>query len=104
MFATAEGHGTIGIGLLREGTLDTVVVQVGDGALITGIARWLKAQSPDTFVVGVCASGAPAMKLSADAGRPLHSEPRRSAGLEPSTIGRWPRRSGSGRARGPTSR
>ena len=78
--AVAEGHGTIGIELLRAGTLDTVVVQVGDGALITGIARWLKAQSPDTFVVGVCASGAPAMKLSVDAGRPVRSEPTTIAG------------------------
>ena len=73
--AVAEGHGTIGIELLRAGTLDTVVVQVGDGALISGIARWLKAQSPNTHVVGVCASGAPAMKLSIDAGRPIRSDP-----------------------------
>jgi threonine dehydratase len=73
--AVAEGHGTIGLELLRMGTLDTVVVQVGDGALISGIARWLKAQSPNTHVVGVCASGAPAMKLSIDADRPIRSDP-----------------------------
>jgi threonine dehydratase len=73
--AVAEGHGTIAIELLRAGTLDTVVVQVGDGALIGGIARWLKAQSPNTHVIGVCASGAPAMKLSIDAGRPIRSDP-----------------------------
>ncbi len=72
--AIAEGHGTIGVELLRTGTLDTAVVQVGDGALISGIARWLKAQSPDTHIVGVCASGAPAMKLSIDAGRPIRSD------------------------------
>ena len=73
--AIAEGHGTIGVELLRAGTLDTVVVQVGDGALISGIARWLKAHSPDTRIVGVCASGAPAMKLSIDAGRPIRRDP-----------------------------
>jgi len=78
--AVAEGHGTIGIELLRAGTLDAVVVQVGDGALISGISRWLKAQSPNTHVVGVCASGAPAMKLSIDAGRPVRSEPTTIAG------------------------
>jgi len=71
----AEGHGTIGVELLRAGTLDTVVVQVGDGALISGIARWVKAHSPDTRIVGVCACGAPAMKLSIDAGRPIRSDP-----------------------------
>jgi threonine dehydratase len=73
--AVAEGHGTIGVELLRAGTLDAVVVQVGDGALITGIARWLKEHSPDTRIVGVCASGAPAMKLSVDAGRPVRGDP-----------------------------
>jgi threonine dehydratase len=78
--AVAEGHGTIGMELLRAGTLDTVVVQVGDGALICGIARWLKAQSPSTRVVGVCAQGAPAMQLSVDAGRPVRSEPATIAG------------------------
>jgi threonine dehydratase len=73
--AVAEGHGTIGIELLRAGTVDAVFVQVGDGALICGIARWVKAQSPETRVVGVCASGAPAMKLSTDAGHPVRSGP-----------------------------
>jgi threonine dehydratase len=76
--AIAEGHGTIGVELLRAATLDAVVVQVGDGALISGIARWLKAHSPKTYVVGVCASGAPAMKLSIDAGRPIRSDPPRT--------------------------
>jgi threonine dehydratase len=71
--AVAEGHGTIAIELLRSRTLDAVVVQVGDGALIGGVACWLKAQSPQTRVVGVCASGAPAMKLSIDAGRPVRT-------------------------------
>lgn len=76
--AIAEGHGTIAIELLRAGTLDAVVVQVGDGALISGVARWLKAKSPTTQIIGVCASGAPAMKLSLDAGRPIRSEPPRT--------------------------
>jgi threonine dehydratase len=79
--AIAEGHGTIGVELLRAGTLDTVVVQVGDGALISGIARWVKEHSPETRVVGVCASGAPAMRMSIDAGRPIRTEaPRTIAG------------------------
>ena len=73
--AIPEGHGTIGGELLRAGTLDSVAVQVGDGALISGIARWLKAQSAATRVIGVCASGAPSMKLSIDAGRPIRTDP-----------------------------
>jgi threonine dehydratase len=67
--AIAEGAGTIGVELLESGPIDAIVVQVGDGALITGIARWVKAHSPGTRVIGVCASGAPAMALSWRAGR-----------------------------------
>jgi threonine dehydratase len=62
--AIAEGAGTIGRELLRDGPFDTVVVQVGDGALVTGVARWLKEHAEDTRIVGVCASGAPAMERS----------------------------------------
>jgi threonine dehydratase len=67
----AEGAGTIGVELLAAGPIDTLVVQVGGGALITGIARWIKAQSPRTRVVGVGPSGSPAMALSWEAGRPV---------------------------------
>jgi len=49
-------------------------VQIGDGALITGIACWLKAVAPQTNVIGVCASGAPAMAKSYAARRPIASE------------------------------
>ncbi|ONI85847.1 hypothetical protein ALI144C_12080 [Actinosynnema sp. ALI-1.44] len=65
----AEGAGTIGVELLRSGPLDTVVVPVGDGALINGIARWVKAHSPSTQVIGVGSTGAPAMVRSWRAGR-----------------------------------
>ena len=64
----AEGAGTIGVELEAAGPFDVAVVQVGDGALIAGVARWLKAAMPQTRIVGVCASGAPAMALSFAAG------------------------------------
>jgi len=67
----AEGAGTIGLELDVAGRLDTVVVQLGDGALISGVARWLKSRQPGIRVVGVCASGAPAMAESLAAGRPV---------------------------------
>ena len=66
--AMAEGAGTIGVELDASGPLDVAVVQVGDGALISGVACWLKANGPGTRVVGVCASGAPAMARSYAAG------------------------------------
>jgi threonine dehydratase len=62
--AMAEGAGTIGVELASAGPFSAVVVQVGDGALISGVACWLKSVAPDTRMVGVCASGAPAMARS----------------------------------------
>jgi threonine dehydratase len=67
----AEGAGTIGLELEAAGPIDTAIVQVGDGALITGVACWLKSVAPDIRVVGVCASGAPAMAESFAAGHPV---------------------------------
>jgi threonine dehydratase len=72
--AIAEGAGTIGIELLRGNPFDTLVLPVGDGALITGVARWIKRHAPSTRIVGVCASGAPAMALSWRARRPVSTE------------------------------
>jgi threonine dehydratase len=67
--AVAEGAGTIGLELEDSGPFDLAVVQIGDGALISGIACWLKAARPSIRIVGVCASGAPAMERSFAAGR-----------------------------------
>jgi threonine dehydratase len=64
--AIAEGAGTIGIELLSPGhgapAFDTVVVPLGDGALIAGVARWLKAHAPDVRVVGATSANAPALE------------------------------------------
>jgi threonine dehydratase len=60
----AEGAGTIARELEALGPLELAVVQVGDGALISGVACWLRAIRPSTRIVGVCASGAPAMARS----------------------------------------
>ena len=70
----AEGAGTIGVELDDLPTLDLAVVQVGDGALISGVACWLKAAHPQTRIVGVCASGAPAMARSYAAGSVLTTQ------------------------------
>ncbi|GGM38914.1 threonine dehydratase [Longimycelium tulufanense] len=70
----AEGAGTIAIELLAAGPLDAVVVPVGNGALISGMGRWIKAMSPGTRVIGVCAAGAPAMERSWRTGQPTPTE------------------------------
>jgi len=69
--AVAEGAGTIGLELERIGPIDTAVIQLGDGALVSGVAHWLKSRLPSMRVVGVCAAGAPAMAESFATGRPV---------------------------------
>ena len=65
----AEGAGTIGMELSRwPEPFDDVVVPLGDGALLAGIARWIKSEHPATRMIGVCAAGAPAMERSWRAG------------------------------------
>jgi threonine dehydratase len=65
----AEGAGTIGIELLRwPEPFDAVLVPLGDGALLSGVARWIKAHRSATRMIGVCPSGAPAMERSWRAG------------------------------------
>ena len=74
----SEGHGTIGLELLapdRPDTRpDTVVVPLGNGAMLAGVARWVKARSPDVEVLGVCATGADAMRRSWLAARAVATE------------------------------
>jgi len=72
--AIAEGAGTIGVELMQAGLFDAVVIPVGDGALIAGIACWIKDRAPQTRIIGVCASGAPSMALSWRAGKPVSTE------------------------------
>lgn len=60
----SEGAGTIGVELTRRDDYDVVIVPVGNGALISGVARWIKAVSPATRVIGVSAVGADAMAES----------------------------------------
>jgi threonine dehydratase len=67
--AIAEGAGTIAIELLRTDTPDTVVLPVGDGSLIAGVARWIKHAAPSTRIVGVGVTGAPALADSLRTGR-----------------------------------
>jgi threonine dehydratase len=73
--AISEGAGTIGKELLEAGEIDAAVIPVGDGALIAGIALWLRAHSKATRIIGVCAGGAPAMAESWKAGKVISARP-----------------------------
>ncbi len=72
--AIAEGAGTIGVELMKVGAIDALVVPLGDGALVTGIALWVKENSPATKIIGVCAEGSPAMLASWRAGKAVITE------------------------------
>jgi threonine dehydratase len=63
------GQGTVGIEILDDlDSVDVVVVPIGGGGLISGTAAAVKGRRPSTRIVGVESAGAPAMKLSVDAG------------------------------------
>ena len=58
------GQGTVALEMLEERDLDVIVVPVGGGGLISGIALAAKSLNPKIKIIGVSAVGAPAMKLS----------------------------------------
>lgn len=61
----AEGAATIALELLAGAEKpDVLAVPLGNGALLTGIARWAKAVQPGIEVIGVQATGADAMEKS----------------------------------------
>ncbi|HEX7165471.1 MAG TPA: threonine ammonia-lyase [Acidimicrobiales bacterium] len=68
--AIVAGQGTIGLELAEEAQddLDVVVVPVGGGGLVSGIAVALAAMRPGVRVVGVEAEGAAAMSRSVTEG------------------------------------
>lgn len=67
------GQGTLGLELARDmpAEIETVVVPVGGGGLIAGVALALKALRPEVRVVGVEAAGAPTMTRALREGRPI---------------------------------
>ncbi len=70
------GQGTIGLELLRQLTqLDAVIVSVGGGGLISGIAATIKAHSP-ARIIGASAANTAAMHHSVVAGRIIEVEHR----------------------------
>lgn len=67
------GQGTIGLEILEEmPDVEAVIVPVGGGGLIAGIAFALKQLKPDVKIYGVQAEGAPSMALSVRSGRREH--------------------------------
>jgi len=68
--AVIAGQGTIGLELLEEETaFDVVVVPVGGGGMISGVAIALKESRPNIRVIGVEPEYYAAMKAAMEAGR-----------------------------------
>jgi threonine dehydratase len=68
--AVIAGQGTVGLELCADaGDLDTVLVAVGGGGLIAGVATVVKALRPGVRVIGVEPAGAPTLHRSLRAGR-----------------------------------
>jgi len=66
------GQGTIGLELVDDGfDFDTVIMGIGGGGLISGVASAVKLIKPDVQVLGVQPAGADAMIQSVAAGRVL---------------------------------
>src|SRR5881396_2405292 len=64
------GQGTLGLEIYEDfPEAEVVVVPIGGGGLISGIAMALKGLNPQIRIIGVESSGAPAMKLSVERGQ-----------------------------------
>ncbi len=65
------GQGSIGIDIVEQWPeVETVIVAIGGGGLISGIATAVKSMKPDVKVVGVEASGAASAGLALERGKP----------------------------------
>ncbi|MBN2853080.1 MAG: threonine ammonia-lyase [Clostridia bacterium] len=70
-----EGQGTIGLEIIEElPDVDCVLVPVGGGGLISGIAMAIKKNHPHVKIIGVEPKGAMAMKISLENNEISHLE------------------------------
>ena len=84
------GQGTVGLEILEDAPdAGTVVVPIGGGGLISGIAAAIKGRRPEVRIVGVESTGAPAMTLSVERGELITLEENHCAidGLKVMRVG-----------------
>ena len=66
------GQGTVGLEILDQvPDVTSIVVPMGGGGLISGVAAAVKARKPDVRIIGVQAAGAAAFPASLEAGEPV---------------------------------
>jgi threonine dehydratase len=69
---TIAGQGTVGLEILQDlPGVETVVVQIGGGGLISGVATAIRSLRKQARVIGVEPAGAPKMTRALEAGGPV---------------------------------
>lgn len=88
-----SGQGTIGFELMNQlDHIDAVLVPIGGGGLIAGIAGYLKAVSPKTKIIGCLPANSPVMAECVKAGKIITMEilptlsDATAGGLEPNSM------------------
>ncbi len=73
--AVMAGQGTMGLEILEQiPDVSVVVVPLGGGGMISGVATAVKARRPDVRIIGVEAEASPGAVRSLEAGQPTHME------------------------------
>jgi threonine dehydratase len=74
--ATIAGQGTVGLEIAEDvPDADVVVVPIGGGGLIAGVATAVKGMRPEARVIGVEPEGSDAMRRALEAGEPVRLDP-----------------------------
>jgi len=69
------GQGTIGLEILEQvPDVDALLIAIGGGGLIAGVATAVKARKPDVAIWGVQTDAMPAMRAAQQEGRPIRIE------------------------------
>ena len=89
--AVIAGHGTVGLEIVEAvPDVDVVVVGVGGGGLISGIASAVKARRPSARIIGVEPERSNAVSLAIERGEIVTIQPQSVAdGLGAPFAGRW---------------
>jgi threonine dehydratase len=91
--AIIAGQGTIGLEILEQvPDAEAIVVPVGGGGLIAGVATAVKSQRPEVRIVGVEAEATPNLTNANAAGKPVEYEtrPTLADGLSVGKVGALP--------------
>lgn len=87
------GQGTVALEILEQCPgVTAILVPVGGGGLLAGIATWIRAEAPHVRVIGVEPTGAPKLSAALAAGHPVPvPDPHSIAdGLLPAALGDLP--------------